>query len=168
MCGGRQQGRPVAAVDPTGRVQRPGGSWARKNQASPPGGKWWVFCYKEHAFCDAVTELPIAVAVTTGSQGDSLMLPRWLNRFRRTLTGSAPWFALVTGATMPARIMPCCRSWALRPCATQAGFEAWQVALRRLYWRWRADLFGRNAPRLCPYRCGYGLLCLSVVRRLLG
>ncbi len=96
------------------------------------------------------------------------MLPRWLNRFRRTLTGSAPWFAPVTGATMPARIMPFCRSWALRPCATQVGFEAGQVALRRLYRQWRADLFGRNTPGLCPYRCGYGLLCLSVVRRLLG
>ena len=69
---------------------------------------------------------------------------------------------------MPARIMPCCRSWALRPCAALAGFEAWQVALRRLYRQWRADLFGRNAPGLCPYRFGYGLLCLSVVRRLLG
>ena len=85
-------------------------SWTRKNQASIPGGKWWVSCYKAHAFCDAVTELPIVVAVTAGSQGDTLMLPRWLNRFRRTLTGSVPWFAPVTGATMPARIMPFRRS----------------------------------------------------------
>ena len=31
-----------------------------------------------------------------------------------------------------------------------------------------ADLFGRNTPGLCPYRFAYGLLCLSVVRRLYG
>ena len=28
--------------------------------------------------------------------------------------------------------------------------------------------FGRDAAGVCPYRCGYGLLCLSVVGRMLG
>ena len=58
----------------------PEASWPRKNQGSAPGGKQWVFCCKTHTLCDAATKLPLAVALTAGSRGDSPMLPLLLEQ----------------------------------------------------------------------------------------
>ena len=58
----------------------PEASWPRKNQGRAPGGKQWVFCCKTHTLCDAATKLPLAVALTAGSRGDSPMLPLLLEQ----------------------------------------------------------------------------------------
>ena len=39
-----------------------------------------MYCYKVHTLCDAGTELPIAIVVTTGSQNDSPLLPKLIDR----------------------------------------------------------------------------------------
>ena len=48
--------------------------WGLKHSASAPGGEAWVFGYKVHLVADANHDIPLAVAVTTGSQSDMTYL----------------------------------------------------------------------------------------------
>ncbi len=55
-------------------VSDPDAGWGLKHSASAPGGEVWVFGYKVHLVADARHDIPLTVAVTTGSQSDTTYL----------------------------------------------------------------------------------------------
>ena len=55
-------------------VSDPDASWGLKRSASAPGGEVWIFGYKVHLVADARHDIPLTVAVTTGSQSDMTYL----------------------------------------------------------------------------------------------
>ena len=86
----------------------PEASWTKKHHTSAPGSRKWVFGYKAHTLCDAATGLPISIAVTTNSAGDSLLLPELVDTALASYDGWIRRRAALTGATMPSSIIPIC------------------------------------------------------------